>query len=197
MFMDAKFNLTGWKRHTTQGGYFSSPLLFCTGLHRWQHGDGILSFGPQCQCEPGWQRGMDAAACCCVLRLPWHRRVCSIHVPVVSRIQQRNSCKKTLLFAKMQRWCQSISAFNNTNIVVVFGRTTSQLKHEWACLEHARMQLSWLNNWCKFFSTVSCSFSWNKFVGLTLDIECIWTPNKNSVIALALYSEFVVLLKTF
>lgn len=45
----------------------------------------------------------------------------------------------------MRRWCQSISAFNNTNIVVVFGKTTSQLKHEWACLAHKHMLLKRFN----------------------------------------------------
>ena len=50
----------------------------CKGLHRWQHGDGVLSFGAWCQCEPGWQWGMDTPACCCLLRLPWNCEVSSI-----------------------------------------------------------------------------------------------------------------------
>lgn len=49
-----------------------------TGLHRRQHRNCDLPFGAGCQCEPGWQWGMDGATCCCLLRPRWHHRVCTI-----------------------------------------------------------------------------------------------------------------------
>lgn len=73
-----------------------------------------------------------------------------LYVITVSIIQQHHSCviQYSLPHARMQHWCQSISLFNNTNTVVVFGSTTSQLKHEWACLAHKCIQLKWFNK-CK------------------------------------------------
>lgn len=51
------------------------PSCCPPGLHRRQYGDGVLPSGAWCQREPSWQWGMDAAACCCFLWIPWNCRV--------------------------------------------------------------------------------------------------------------------------
>lgn len=118
--------------------------LFFTGLHRWEHGHGVVPLGSWCQREPTWQWGMDAAACCCLLWPSWNRRVRSSYVSTFSRFLPLCGHQSAKCGAKV------FLQLNNTNIVFLFGNATSQLKREQACLVHGNMKLLFLLFSCLF-----------------------------------------------
>lgn len=61
----------------------SSSSFLPTGLHRWQHGYGVLPFGSERQRQPTRQRGMDAAA---RRRLLWPSGDCRVRRSRVSAV---------------------------------------------------------------------------------------------------------------
>lgn len=61
----------------------NSSSFLPTGLHRWQHGYGVLPFGSERQRQPTRQRGMDAAA---RRRLLWPSGDCRVRRSRVSAV---------------------------------------------------------------------------------------------------------------
>lgn len=91
----------------------SSSSFLPTGLHRWQHGYGVLPFGSERQRQPTRQRGMDAAA---RRRLLWPSGDCRVRRSRVSAVDTffpPSFCGHQN--AKMR--CQSICARTMLSIV--------------------------------------------------------------------------------